>query len=485
MKDPNMNYAQRQLQLLIRLILVSGAMLFFVLSGQAQTDAILPPIGGPGGGQFVARCPRGQFLTGFELQTGDDVDAIRPLCVIAFGPEEVGTIKPYQSKLGGDDGGLRQLLCPEDAPIVTRIDIGAEGVKTLIVNNIHLFCGVAATTQTWSEFPAAVFDGPAAHGTYSFAIVSNDDVRVTSGSQRCPAGLVAVGINGRSGSWLDAVGLICGPPKLTPKPPAPIALGRVQSTAPKGPPMSLCERARDARARNSPAAPALEAQCRAAGDKPPRLVLGSVQELPQKKKQDQIIIKDRSKQGLPDFKDRIRVGDPVAADAIRITVRYPKEYGYKSDSGLFIGSGPTSCDAFSISAELDPSIRLEHLYGISRTDKMRESNGFYVCDFEIIDLPLNAQIRVGVDLGDHRSLPFEPWKGGSLTQPPPGQQRTILGAKKTVMLTGAGPGATLVFEMVYAEPPLKPLNQPVPQRRRFPAPSPGGAATPPVRRIDD
>ena len=42
------------------------------------------------------------------------------------------------------------------------------------------------------------------------------------------------------------------------------SLGRVGgSSGSTGPPMSLCERARDARARNSPAAPDLEAQCRA------------------------------------------------------------------------------------------------------------------------------------------------------------------------------------------------------------------------------
>ncbi|MFL6230288.1 MAG: hypothetical protein ACJ741_16060, partial [Pyrinomonadaceae bacterium] len=40
-----------------------------------------------------------------------------------------------------------------------------------------------------------------------------------------------------------------------------------------------CQRARDARARNSPAAPSLEAQCRAASSKPP-VVLGRVQGAP-------------------------------------------------------------------------------------------------------------------------------------------------------------------------------------------------------------
>jgi hypothetical protein len=41
----------------------------------------------------------------------------------------------------------------------------------------------------------------------------------------------------------------------------PVALGRVQSTTPKGSTLSICERAQDAHARNSPATPSLDAQC--------------------------------------------------------------------------------------------------------------------------------------------------------------------------------------------------------------------------------
>src|SRR5438552_13156946 len=109
MKPTTMKRARRQWQWPSHLICVAAAMLFFVLSAQAQTDVILPPIGGPGGGQFVARCPQGQLLTGFELRTGDDVDAIHPLCVTAYGPNETsalpltrgsGLITKYKSPLG-------------------------------------------------------------------------------------------------------------------------------------------------------------------------------------------------------------------------------------------------------------------------------------------------------------------------------------------------------------------------------------------------
>jgi hypothetical protein len=177
-------------------------------------------------------------------------------------------------------------------------------------------------------------------------------------------------------------------------------------------------------------------------------------------------------------KDRAREFELITAqppNSIQVQVRYKKEYGYKYDSGVFAGSGPSSCDAFSISAQLDPSVRLEHLYGIHKTDKMRESSGFYVCDILITDLPLNALIEVAADLAERRSLPFEAWKGGSQAQPPPGQQRTIIivgdrasrerrAQDRTVTLTAVQPRATRVFEMVYAPPPFKPVTQPQPRR---------------------
>jgi hypothetical protein len=276
MKRLTMKYTRRRLQWRSRLIFVPATLVFFIFSAQAQTDAILPPIGGSGGSQFVARCPQGQFLTGFDLRTGDVVDAIRPLCVPAYGPADVGSPVPFGLKrsvqtlfgpvadaesplvpggisFGGNGGGARQLLCPKDAPIVTGMYVMAQGVEPdpAVVRQIHLFCGIAAATQQPSEFPSAVFDGQLSQ--YG---------RGSDGTQRCPAGLVSVGISGHSGQRLDEVGLICGPPKLTVKPPK---LGRArEGGVPTGPPRPICDQAREARARNSPVATNLEAQCRAA-----------------------------------------------------------------------------------------------------------------------------------------------------------------------------------------------------------------------------
>lgn len=207
-------------------------MLLTAVPAFAQADAVLPPLGGSGGGQYIARCNSGQYLTGFQLRTADDVDAIRPLCVSIYGPEEVSRFEPYRSYLGGDGGGQREVLCPTNTPVVIGLRIGWEGWATSVVNNIHLFCGLAATSQTLSEFPSAVFDGPIVGrepgpgGRFSGA----PNFR----SQRCPDGYIALGINGRSGKWVDSVGLICGVPKFTrnPNPSRPVvsSIGKVKTT---------------------------------------------------------------------------------------------------------------------------------------------------------------------------------------------------------------------------------------------------------------
>ena len=276
MKHLTMKYTRRRSEWRSRLIFVPAALLFFVLSAQAQTDVILPPIGGSGGGQFVARCPQGQFLTGFELRTGDDVDAIRPICVTAYGPADVGPLVPGKISFGGNGGAPRQLLCPKDAPIVTGMFVRAEGVDTLSVNNIHLWCGVAAATQNLSALPNAVFDGPVEkHNGRDF--IWEKDLTQVNDTQYCPAGLVAVGINGRSGALLDSVGLICGPPKLTPKPPK---MGSVNRPTTGAQPQPICDRAREARARNSPVATNLEDRCRAAQQRALLKGAGTARETP-------------------------------------------------------------------------------------------------------------------------------------------------------------------------------------------------------------
>lgn len=414
------------------------AMLFFVLPAQAQRDFMLPPIGGDGGGNFINRCPQGQLLTGFDLHTGDDVDAIRPICVTAYGPTDVGPRVAGGIWSGGNGGGPRQLLCPGNAPIVTGMYVDGLGVDTIIVNKIHLFCGIASTTQTPHDVPDVSFDGSGGRTTVNLSGGRySGEVKDT---QRCLLGRVAVGINGRSGVWLDAVGLICAEPKLTARPdnrPVVKGVGRTQTGAPTGPPESICDRAREARARNSPAAPGLEEQCRA---------FRARQVIAAGKEKDTITI-GGANQRQP------RVNDPRSTltgfDFITVQIKSRKEYGYRHSTN----AGPTSCDAFSVSAYQTSPGRPRSQFRMSDTDfKMTEANGYYVCNYVFAGLPLNQDIRVLATVSDA----VAPWEGGSQAQPPAGQQRTIPNnGNILVTLTEAQPRPTFIFEMIYAPPPSR------------------------------
>ncbi len=294
----------RSLQLAFAFALL-GSLLGSLRPANAAQN-FLPPIGGSGGGQFLAPCPEGQDLTGFELRAGDDIDAIRALCVTAYSTGSVtapqltngsGLIQQYTNGTrelegapyaplagdywtlpadwhGGTGGGRASVICPHERPIVVAVDVVAEGVRTITVNNIHLYCGLAQASQQLDANPSAIFDAPRASGSPAVLGIGGTSVSTTHAFQRCPDGQVAVGMHGRSGEWVDAVGLICDAPRVT----HAMALGRVQSpSGTPAPAMSICDTARSARARNSPAAPGLEAQCEAQSHRKTGMALGRVQ----------------------------------------------------------------------------------------------------------------------------------------------------------------------------------------------------------------
>ncbi len=250
---------------------------FGIVLGTAPEPALaqsyLQKLGGLGGVPFDEPCSAGQNLAGFEVRAGDDVDAIRPVCVFTYGPTEIAAPlasgAPGAASWHGGPGGsqARMVLCPDRNPIVLGMDVYAEGEATIVVNSISLFCGRAiAGPQRLTPDPNAIFEAPfyvMKHGLFTGA----DPTPRSFGSNRCGSGQVAVGMHGRSGIWLDAMGLICDRPRMADRPPgSPVvvtSIGRVPSSTSAAPRVPICDAARSARERNSPAAPNLEAQCQA------------------------------------------------------------------------------------------------------------------------------------------------------------------------------------------------------------------------------
>ena len=246
------------------------AVLLVIIAGPtfAQHQQVLPPIGGPGGGAFQAACVRGEILVGVELRVGDDVDAIRPVCATPTSPTNISYSIGRGSFYGGDSGRPSTLTCPAAAPAVNGIEVGYEGQVHVIINNVHLFCSLALPDQPLTNYPSQVFDGPAIIETDHDLFKASEAVPLKFGRAWCPPGLVAVGVTGRSGSWLDALSLICD---VLPYDPSSWAgqpgktLGRVNPGDVPKPSASICDAARDALGRASPAAPDLVTQCRNAG----------------------------------------------------------------------------------------------------------------------------------------------------------------------------------------------------------------------------
>lgn len=263
--------------------LSSAGLALIALVGPAQAENYLPKMGGDGGSHFSDPCPDGQNLAGVEIRGGNEVDAIRPVCVLAYGPDLIsppvlttgtGLVQVRVSDLfggimeeqvapgwhGGTGGSMMPLLCPSSAPVVVGMNIVSQGLPTITVDAIELFCGRAVTTQVAPEFPSAVFEGK----RYIYTNRGRELGEVRRHSQRCPAGEVAVGIHGSTGLWVDSIALICAPPRIVPndgKGVKPAA--RVKGTMPSGPPPGICESAAAAQARNSPAATGLQQQCEA------------------------------------------------------------------------------------------------------------------------------------------------------------------------------------------------------------------------------
>ena len=239
--------------LLLLSLIIFGTLTNVSAQAPGAAVAYLPPQGGNGGGQYKAQCGPTENLMGFELRVGTFIDAIRPVCVITYGATAIGNQVVSPTWNGGTGGHVERLLCPTSTPVVISVAVGASGTvedtSTVVLSAIHLFCGQAVAAQKPAALPSAVFDAPGSTGVGTFV----------GAPQVCPAGQVAVGVHGRAGTWVDAIGLICGAPR---RDTSGKALGRVQSTTPAVA-MSICDRAKDARARNSPAAPALEAQCQA------------------------------------------------------------------------------------------------------------------------------------------------------------------------------------------------------------------------------
>lgn len=194
------------------------AMLLFVIALTlpvlvgATTD--LGPYGSSGGNAFRAECPRGSYLVGLQGKAGDWVDRIEMLCASwmhsgqIFGPSSVvgsfGDSRGGRTTFGNcNDGSVKNRAIHSWSVTVLRSD-------KPFVNKLGVQCVALGPPGPPGTF---VFGSSSAPSNRPF----NEPFGLSNPDQVCPVGEAAVGIHGRAGLFLDAVGLICGPfpPKRT------------------------------------------------------------------------------------------------------------------------------------------------------------------------------------------------------------------------------------------------------------------------------
>jgi uncharacterized protein YkwD len=157
------------------------------------------PVGSPGGGVFRNECPLGQFVIGARYRAGYWLDQISITCAPV---DAAGMTGPqwHGATFGGNGGGPNEKSCPPGS-IIQR------GMVGLHPDGYVHFIDVVCRSTTSNAFGAGFRIGPEAPffgNFYNF----------------CPDGEAVIGIQGRAGLFVDAIGLICGAfAQVTPPPP--------------------------------------------------------------------------------------------------------------------------------------------------------------------------------------------------------------------------------------------------------------------------
>ena len=255
-------------------------------------------VGGPGGGAWELNCPDYRSLVGVYIRFTNFVEQLDAICVSSTDGTWRDTPRRVFASNGhntpSDDGSI--LLLGTDASFGTNAAIGGDGgdsedsivcarnslvyaltVDTAVstgrgdhevVGRIHLHC---VNPRTAKEDIMTAIPGP--QGADEYVTRWPTDCRSQTGRYW------ATGLVGRAGAFIDAIGLHCASPSAPVRPlnetstksppilspPVAKALGRVKLPpgTPAAAPVSICDAAKSARARNSPAAPGLERQCNA------------------------------------------------------------------------------------------------------------------------------------------------------------------------------------------------------------------------------
>jgi hypothetical protein len=157
--------------------------------------------GGNGGGPFRLSCPSGMAMIGLRARHGAWVDSLSPICAIwVRNNRTLGEIDE-QPGTGGGGGGPGWMRCQGPRGAVVGLYVWQAANSDRSVGRIYLSCGdYEQPTKFANKLPGGA-DG------------IGQSIGGPRVELRCGANEVAVGLYGRSGAFIDRVGLLCQRPR--------------------------------------------------------------------------------------------------------------------------------------------------------------------------------------------------------------------------------------------------------------------------------
>lgn len=157
-----------------------------VPSAHAQ-ETFTKPLGGSGGRPFALRCPAGTALTGLSTRQGAYINYIAPIC---DGQTQAGA---------GGGGNLKDASCPYPMRITSLLVVSLRSPNHLL-KSVVLRC-----MDKKGNIAEVLLRSP---GAYTTAFKFYNDPTYPYADAVCLKGRI-LGLQGRSGDAVDALGLIC------------------------------------------------------------------------------------------------------------------------------------------------------------------------------------------------------------------------------------------------------------------------------------
>ncbi len=156
-----------------------------------------PSFGGTGGGDFESPCPFGSVMTGIRAREGSWIDAVAPICTHFDWVKSSRGATSTANENGGPGGHPSEASCLPPRGAVVQIEARQADNHDGSVGVIALSCGdYLKPTRHVSLTPSSV---------YSFG----QSQKGPRAQMSCPPPYVAGGLYGRSGAYVDRIGLIC------------------------------------------------------------------------------------------------------------------------------------------------------------------------------------------------------------------------------------------------------------------------------------